>query len=122
MQLLSFLYSLIFYLCFSLIRPNSLQSFFNTPDSFVFLFNSYPSIHIFIYLPTKNFCRISFLFFLGFLIPIYVSITNGYLKNMSLIGWFHETNNSLLGVEHCTFLLLIGYMNFNHYNSGAISM
>jgi hypothetical protein len=69
-QLISFFYSPFFYLTFSPLRPTALQSFPNMPDSFIILFNPYISIHIFIYLLTKNFFRIMFFFFRFFNINI----------------------------------------------------
>jgi hypothetical protein len=42
-----------------------------------------------------------------------VVITNDDLKNESPINWSFEITSGLLGIEHDTFLLLIGYVYFD---------
>jgi hypothetical protein len=43
-----------------------------------------------------------------------VVITNDDLKNELPINWSFEITNGLLGIERDTFLLLIGYVHFDH--------
>jgi hypothetical protein len=70
-------------------------------------------------------------FFLGFLIPIPVSIKSGYyeiwqtninisnenLGSKSPLNWSFDIKNGLIGIERDIFLLLLGYGYFNVNNS-----